>query len=396
MTSVTAPPRASSPAHLLLATGLAFFCSISQVSAQVSFTGLGSDTRMATSVSADGSTVVGMGTGGGAFRWTTSTGAVELGTFPGGTSSYASGVSSDGSIVVGFASFSTHYEPFRWTQAAGMVSLGKPANGEWSQVYGVSGDGSIAVGTSALPEYRYHATRWTGAAAPELLPLLAGGIHGEARGISADGLTTVGHSYQTNGTQRAVSWTPSAEIHDLGTLNRGDSSAIGASADGTFIVGTVNGAQAFLWSEENGMVGLGSGASVARAVSNDGSLVIGAGDGGGFIWSLDSGVRNFQQVLEFDYGLAAALESWKWLTPFGMSTDGRFIVGYGSDAGRQEGWLLDRGLNPPPIGEPPPMPPIPEASTYGVVGAGLLVALVLWRKRRPGFARQVAAQPAQV
>ena len=97
-----------------------------------------------------------------------------------------------------------------------------------------------------------------------------------------------------------------------GTFN---SRALGASADGSVIVGagwSDAGPEAFRWTVATGMVGLGdlSGGefySAAMGVSADGSVAVGrsnssAGDEA-FVWDESNGMRSMKDVLESDFGL---------------------------------------------------------------------------------------------
>jgi hypothetical protein len=117
-------------------------------------------------VSADGSVVVGYGSGSSgreAFRWTAAGGMVGLSDLPGGTFYGAAwGVSADGLVVVGDSNSSSGSEAFRWTSAGGMRSvrdilvndygLGGPLAG-WtlSQANACSADGSVIVGSGTNP-----------------------------------------------------------------------------------------------------------------------------------------------------------------------------------------------------------------------------------------------------
>jgi len=160
----------------------------------------------AVKVSADGSVVVGRGTGfyDTAFRWTQATGMVGLGYLPGGgyyAASYASGVSANGSVVVGVSTSANGtealgwQEAFLWTQGTGMVGLGDlPGGSFWSNVSGVSADGSVVVGQS-FGAYGYEAFRWTQETGMVGLGSLPGGLFvSGATGVSADGSVIVGYS----------------------------------------------------------------------------------------------------------------------------------------------------------------------------------------------------------
>src|SRR4029453_15628695 len=160
----------------------------------------------------------------------------------GDTNSSAYAISNDGTTVVGSSSALLDFEAFRWTQTLGMVSLGDLATGgSESSAYAVSGNGSVAAG------------------------------------------------YGTTGTGiEAASWTsPLFLPTGLGTLSGANptSQANGISANGTVIVGqttTTAGNEAFMWTSGGGMVSLGdfpTGGtnSTATAISDDGSVIVGAG-----------------------------------------------------------------------------------------------------------------------
>ena len=116
----------------------------------------------------------------------------------------------------------------------------------------------------------------------------------------------------------------------LGDLPGGrfGSSALDVSADGRFVTGsaqTASGAEAFLWSEETGIVGLGvpagSSTSTGVALSGDGVKVVGqhvAGNGRAFEWTADSG------IVDFDPFPGGVVER----SARDMSTDGGTIVGF--------------------------------------------------------------------
>lgn len=117
-----------------------------------------------------------------------------------------------------------------------------------------------------------------------------------ANGVSGDGTVVVGSSVSENGWE-AFRWTFETGMIGLGDLPGGYflSLATDASYDGSAIVGqgaseirsesrySDVGREAFLWTEETGMVGLGDlpespFASTAHAVSGNGLVVVGAGN----------------------------------------------------------------------------------------------------------------------
>jgi probable HAF family extracellular repeat protein len=110
--------------------------------------------------------------------------------------------------------------------------------------------------------------------------LPGGAVHSRAFGVSADGSVVVGSTGaapSSSGSQ-AFRWTV-----DTGMVGLGESfssAAFDVSADGSVIVGWSVYGQAFRWTQDTGMVGLGDFPgglflSSANAVSGDGSIVVG-------------------------------------------------------------------------------------------------------------------------
>jgi probable HAF family extracellular repeat protein len=242
-----------------------------------------------------------------------------LGDLPGGSvNSRARAVSADGSVVVGYGYSASGQEAFRWTSATGMVGLGDlPGGLDWPAASfasgggGVSADGSVIVGfgTSASGE---EAFRWTASGGMVGLGDVPGGrFYSNAYGVSADGSVVVGSSdsdrlgnviYLTG--NEAFRWTAESGMVGLGDLPGGEkhSGARGISADGSIIVGfgaSASGDEAMRWTESGGMVGLGDlpgGAFESRAlgISADGSVIVGWGQSGSgeeaFRWTSATGM----------------------------------------------------------------------------------------------------------
>jgi probable HAF family extracellular repeat protein len=200
-------------------------------------------------VSFDGSVIVGrMATASGyhAYRWTSGTGAIDLGFLPGGSGeSDALGVSYDGSVVVGTSATDKYFQAFRWTQQDGMVPLGERSNRGGSSANAVSADGSVVVGDDLDG-----AAMWTVHAGTVATTRLGAAT---ARDISADGRVVVGASFVAgagpNGTvgDEASRWTEQSGMQSIPTiLERLGvnlegwklSFATGVSADGSVIVGS--------------------------------------------------------------------------------------------------------------------------------------------------------------
>jgi probable HAF family extracellular repeat protein len=144
----------------------------------------------------------------------------------------------------------------------------------------------------------------------------------------------------------------------LGFLPGGSSSeAFAVSANGSVVVGessSIPGRQAFGWSQETGMVGLGGFDSRAFDVSSNGAVIVGS-DGissqspQAFIWDSIHGMRNLQNVL---MGQGDDLTGWRLEFARGISADGLTVVGDGINPnGQTEAWLAR--LTPQQVPETP-------------------------------------------
>jgi probable HAF family extracellular repeat protein len=310
------------------------------------FTGLGGtsqyDRSYANGVSADGSVVVGdiyseWSGGYVAFRWTEAGGMTVLPDLPGGSSLFRSrrafGCSPNGTVIVGEGTSGTGplpNEACRWTASDYQaIGLGVPLG----CAFAVCGNGSTIVGTNEAGAFRW--TQSTGMVG------IGAGVFSEASDISGDGTVIVGNTEPSSGAYR---WTEGAGVVSLG--GPAGSYATSVSADGTVVVGAsgIAGMQreAFRWTQQTGMVGLGflpGGAdSVAHAVSSGGRVVVGSTDSGPFVWDACNGMRRLQDVLVNELGLD--LTGWDLLGATDVSADGLTVVGYGTNpSGRTEAWM---------------------------------------------------------
>ena len=327
----------------------------------------GYDSSYGADISADGLTVIG-----GTWidsdhtvsaRWTMEEGWVPLGFLPGGDKCSVDGVSADGSVIVGGGeSYNTpgdnEVEAFKWTAETGMVGLGDLSGGPFeSRAFDVTADGSTGggYGTTSdiitLPK----AVRWVGDEPPEDL----GGLpyahpHAPKSGataISADGSAIVGWAWDESLQAEAFVLTEQDGMVGLGDIEgvgRG-SMAWDVAANAEVVVGwsyVSGGQEAFRWTEQTGMVGLGDlpgggHSGQASAVSGDGSVVVGwsSGDpGGAFVWDSEHGMRLLMDVLVTDYGLDLS-EWWYLAEARGISDDGLTIAGSGSRNGVTEAWI---------------------------------------------------------
>jgi probable HAF family extracellular repeat protein len=169
-------------------------------------------------VSGDGRTIVGIAQDQGGISqagiWIGRTEWQLLGSFsPSAAScdkslSAAYGVSRDGQVIVGLAHDGCALShAFRWTASTGMVDLGSSVQGKPSLASGVSGDGHVAVGYQDTANFREGA-RWVDGR-EDLIPG-ADGFVGQARAANIDGSILVGQTCRPalGGTdQSAWMWT---------------------------------------------------------------------------------------------------------------------------------------------------------------------------------------------
>lgn len=267
--------------------------------------------------SADGSVIVGTGRSGNpndrqeAFRWSESSGMIGLGFvsgLPGTVYSHGNAVSADGAVIVGNSGpidVSNSSRAFRWTQSTGIVDIGLPVNTVQGSASDVSADGSKIVGvawTAAIgqpPQDVPEAFLWSESSGFFPLGDLPGGdFASAATGISGNGLVVIGHSNSDLGGE-VFRWTAESGMVALGDLPGGQVNATpwATNFDGSIIVGQGNvgasspsGEAAFIWDAANGMrnlqsvlqndYGLGLAGwhlGAAVDVSADGRVIVGTG-----------------------------------------------------------------------------------------------------------------------
>jgi probable HAF family extracellular repeat protein len=226
------------------------------------------------------------------------------------------------------------------------------------RAWALSADGAVVVG-GTLSASGAEAFRWTSEAGMLGLGGLAGGASSVAFGVSSDGEVVVGSgsSEVDVGAPRPMSrneafrWTSEQGMVGLGDLGGGsfESVARGASADGSVIVGysaSPTGLEAFRWAETTGMVGLGdlagwSFSSAAFGVSADGSVVVGRSvqQGGSleaFRWTPTGGMVGLGDLPGGRFESSA----------YGVSADGSVVVGEGASASGAEAfrWTSEGGM----------------------------------------------------
>jgi probable HAF family extracellular repeat protein len=220
-----------------------------------------------------------------------------------------------------------------------LLLLTSPARAEFSfraiegldaDVIRISGDGTTVVGEAAnAPAF------WTEATGVVPLGDLPGGAEtGSAFGVSVDGAAIVGSAGSASGVE-AFRWTADEGMVGLGDLAGSEpfaSHALAVSADGSVVVGMSSRSwpllRAFRWTEPTGVVDLngvagGDGLSSAQAITPDGSIIVGARrtttSEEAFRWSEATGLV----PLGFVPGAFAS-------RALAVSADGAVVVGIGS------------------------------------------------------------------
>lgn len=317
-------------------------------------------------------------------------------------------VSGNGSVVVGRDDGGNDFlssGSFLWTPDTGMSFLSDRL------IHSISSDGSTIVGSYGETQ----AFRASGSGTTINLGLLPGHTSSSAYDVSADGVVIVGLSvsqyrddeYTPHTDAEAFRWTTDSGMVGLGDLPGGslDSVATAVSADGAVVVGygtnyfdeyrpeavALYGPywwldtdyEAFRWTTDGGMVGLGdlpggSFGSRANAVSADGSTVVGSSVGPAgieaFIWTPTLGMVSLRNHL---IGLGLDLTGWTLLTATTISADGYTIIGLGhrtetTESGTriaEEGtWIAN--INPVPAWSPaiPQLADVPLILNFNLKG----------------------------
>ena len=299
----------------------------------------------------------------------------DLGTLKSDNSSHsdANAISADGSVVAGLAqsdsdffSRASVWSGSGWSNKTDLGTL-KNDNSGFSTAQAVSRDGSVVAGQAERDIGEPHAAIWSGSgwSTKTDLGTLRSDNSGrsEVRAVSDDASVVVGNAQHDNDpySEHATVWSGSGWTTktDLGTLrsdNSGESTARAVSRDGSVVVGGSSGPtgdHATVWSGSgwSTKTDLGtlkadnSGGSEAYAVSGDGLLVAGraATDNGethATVWSGNNwGTKTDLGTLKADNSGGSA--AWA------VSSDGNFAVGFSfndEDDTRAVVWNL-RNLN---------------------------------------------------
>ncbi len=303
-------------------------------------------------VSADGLTSVGRTTIGpgvtDAFKLVGTT-YTALNPFTGHSNAVATAASADGTLVVGFSiDMASYTQAVSWTGSSATL-LDFNNNFLFSEATGVSADGTLIVGwgfngTTAREEFVF----WENGFTYNYGNVVGGGLASRATGVSSDGTIMVGTLADNFGSPMAMSGfvyvrgvgsslvQADANIAAFATANLSFTQLTGVSGNGQIVVGFASSGlnsgdeQAFKYdrvgSTYAALGSLGAGTwSIARAVSDDGSVIVGQSNNGtqdeAFVYQ-----NGAMTGLGFLPGGSSSNAT-------GVSADGSVVVGYGDVAG---------------------------------------------------------------
>jgi uncharacterized membrane protein len=215
--------------------------------------------------------------------------------------------------------------------AASLTWIEPPA-GCGLTVGGISPDGAVVVGSlecwnPARQGLESTAYRWTSDTGVVALPHPQSGSFTSAFAASLDGGVIVGGGQVLDGRQRAAAmvWTPAGgtTVIDAPSSGPRPTAATGVSDDGSVIVGATE-TGGFVWRDDEGVLAIEAGTAVG--VSGDGRVVVGYGSSPlgiqGFRWTDITGLQWLDDLEGGGVDSAAIDASW----------DGRIVVGGGSSA----------------------------------------------------------------
>jgi uncharacterized membrane protein len=274
------------------------------------------------------------------FRWTESNGMAGTGS----NTSELNAITLDGSVAAArfnSAPAGALQVPLAatWTQGGGFDALDgalPDSNG-----FGISADGSVVVGVN-----ENHAFRWSEADGPlDIGPVGDVPVHSIARDVSNDGSIVVGDTETAN----AFRWSTTFGLQFIAPDDSQDTFAYATDADGSVIVGQIGFQRAYVWDETHGL-------------------------------------RDLQNLLAAQ---DADLTGWALERAFGVSGDGRTIVGDGKHGGNTEAWIATLADE---SGTAIPLPAPVAAGCLLLAAAGVVAAghRVKWCGDGPTSARNVA------
>lgn len=313
---------------------------------------------------------------GSVYWWTRDRGFRFMDEGPGDRSGI--GISADGSSLIAARTTEDGQRPAIWLRDGSVIDLGfLPGDCNMDHQddggFDLNGNGTIAVGQTATCSEEV-AFIWTPTDGLHELPTV-NGAESLGMAVSAEGDLVAGYcEHPREGYPRPAVWRDGQGPHlILGTESSGE--AHNVSPNGRFVVGQARmggpSPQAFVWNGQDDPLALGNlsdratDSSLARAVSDDGTVVGWSGDEmwgdqEAFIWTRKTGLESLGDYfaardVELPEGmvLTAALD---------ISGDGTTIVGTCRDRNWKQGYWVARigdATDPAPVVQGNPWEPRP-------------------------------------
>ncbi len=224
--------------------------------------------------------------------------------------------------------------------------------GGLTRVYSVNSDGTAAAGFSEDAGSNDRAIRWTLSGGTQNMGLLPGGVlNSFAQAIDSTGTILAG--YGDSGSARAFRWTTTGGyqllpiVTGFGSFNQ----AFGMTPSGVIVVGGSGtpSERAFWWnstspgSSPNLSVLAGQPSSSARAVSGDGSIVVGFSGTRAFRFASGGGMQDLGSLPGMVWARAEAISANSTINNFGGTVIvGRYNTGGGTELGFR--WTTPGGM----------------------------------------------------
>jgi uncharacterized membrane protein len=290
-------------------------------------------------------------------------------------------MSYDGTLISGSAASTTgttqaatySLATGKWTTLGG---IGGVSGTSESSSWGMAGNGSSIVGLGWINGGTAHAVQSTPAGTLTDLGALNGSSR--ANGVNSDGTTVVGWREDATGFWQGTYWKNGVATAMFDGSGNALAEGNAVSADGTWVVGDANFSELWRYNTKTGATqGLGDldpfgDTQGSTGISANGSIIVGYDRafgppqfGSGFIWIDGLGMQNLT-----DYATSEGIDlnGRTLATPLGISADGSTV--YGLD-NLNHGFVVT-------------LAPVPEPSTYAMLGLGLAGVLLASRRRKAG------------
>ena len=304
-------------------------------------------------MNSDGTMIVGTNSGGQALLWTEAQGIQVLG------DGEAWEISENGMIIGEIVNNDGNTEAALWENGSwtflGNVEGGGTCDAFLSSGLAISSDGSTAVGMGWI-NCSTEAFYWTESSGIVGLGQY-GGNSEKAQAVSGDGNLIGGWNQSSSGSRRSCIWDAQGNITFIGSPGGSETGEVTAiTSDGSVVVGFGSGTggnhtEGYIWTEEDGMTGLGvptNNAMFNRSNALDVSenniaigqyLYQGMTQYKACIYTEETGeFVNLQNYL-IELGMTG-LDDWDLMRGLAISDDGTVMAGFGNGPNGFGGWII--------------------------------------------------------